>query len=155
MNVVWIVLACLAGLVPLLLVMSLISKATLAAMAGPLKARIAARLSDRDIVSSDLRANFFGLESKGAAQLRGNGALVLTRSAIHFFQFLPARDFEVPLASVREVSLVRSHLGKSVGYRLLKVRFEGDAGPDSIAWYVPEAEAWQRKVESARGDVSA
>ncbi len=155
MTVVWIVLGVVVGFSVLLAVISLASRAAFAAMKGPLTARIAARVPDVEIVHRDLRANNFGLESKGKLQMRGNGALVLTKTAIHFFQLVPSSELEVPLASLKEVSLVRSHLGKYVGYRLLKVRFETANGSDSIAWFVPNAEDWRRKVEELRGGAAA
>lgn len=112
--------------------------------------RIAARLAEGDILLRELRANSLVVESKGKLQARGNGGLVLTKTTLHFFQLLPQSELQVPLASVREVSLVRSHLGKTIGYRLLKVRYDTAEGSDSVAWYVPDPEKWQRTLESSR-----
>jgi hypothetical protein len=117
---------------------------------GPFAAARWARGDWRWHLLRELRANSLGIESKGKLQARGNGGLVLTKTSLHFFQFLPESELQVPLASVREVSLVRSHLGKTIGYRLLKVRYDTAEGSDSVAWYVPDPEEWQRKLESGR-----
>jgi len=45
---------------------------------------------------------------------------------------------------------MRSHLGKSVGRRLLRVVFHNDSGDlDSIAWYVRDVDNLVRALESA------
>lgn len=150
MSVIGVVGLVVLGIAVLLLGIGLAARAAQAAIAGPLAERVAANVPETEIVRRDLRANFFGLQSKGPAQLRGNGALVLTRNALRFFQLVPASEIVVPLADVREATLVRSHLGKSVGYSLLKVTFSSGGTTDSIAWFVPEAEAWRAAVDAAR-----
>jgi hypothetical protein len=82
-------------------------------------------------------ANNFGVTSKGALQVRGNGALVLTNEALHFLA-IASDDLTIPRGAIRATSLVRSHLGKSVGRQLLKIDYEGD----SVAFFVEEPEAW-------------
>jgi hypothetical protein len=97
-------------------------------------------------------ANFFGQESRGVAQLRGNGTLVLTDSELYFELLIPRREFRIPLASIQAIETVSSHLGKTVGRPLLKVVFLNEAGQnDSIAWYVPDVEGLKQAIESARG----
>lgn len=115
---------------------------------GPkLEARIAEVHKPEEIVFKDVRANNFGLESKGAMQARGNGALVLTARELHFFQLVPAREFRIPLDSIVEVKTVRSHLGKSVGRALLYVAFAVDGRQDAMAWSVVDVEAWLSKLQ--------
>jgi hypothetical protein len=145
-SVLGIVVACIVGMVLLLVVISIASKVALAAIKGPLERRVAARLAEEDIVFRDLRANNFGIESKGRFQQRGNGALVLTKASLFFFQLVPESVHEVPLDALRDVTLVRSHLGKTVGYRLLKIRYATPQGDDSVAWYVIDPEEWQRRL---------
>jgi hypothetical protein len=82
-------------------------------------------------------ANNFGVTSKGVAQLRGNGALVLTTDALNFLS-LASDDLAIPRSAIRSASLVGSHLGKTVGRKLLKVEYEGD----SVAFFVEDPEAW-------------
>ena len=115
---------------------------------GPkLEARVTKVYKPEEIVFQDLRANNFGLESKGAMQARGNGALVLTARELHFFQLIPARDVRIPLDSIDEVKTVRSHLGKTVGRSLLHVSFTVDGHHDAMAWSVTDVEAWLAKLE--------
>lgn len=108
-----------------------------------IEAAAAARFPGETVVLSDPDANFFGLQSRGASQVRGNGALVLVDSALWFQQMLPEQDLVIPVADVRAIDLVDGHLGKSVGHKLLHVRFRGDAGDDAAAWYVDDPEAWR------------
>jgi len=148
MTALWIVLGCVAGMGLLLVVISLASKAALAAIKGPIERRIAARLTDADILFREVGANSLGVESKGKFQSRGNGGLVLTATTLHFFQLIPESELQIPLSSVREVSLVRWHLGKTVGYRLLKVRYDTPQGSDSVAWFVPDPDAWVQRLRA-------
>lgn len=115
---------------------------------GPkLEARIAQVYKPEEIVFKDVRANNFGLESKGPVQARGNGALVLTARELHFFQLVPTREFRIPLDSIVEVKTVRSHLGKSVGRSLLHVSFAVEGRQDAMAWSVVDVEAWRSKLQ--------
>lgn len=98
-------------------------------------------------------ANFFGQESRGTAQVRGNGTLILTDTELYFEQLVPRREFHIPLSSITAVETPRSHLGKSVGRPLLKVAYRDDEGnPDSIAWYVTNLDTVQSTLESALGE---
>ena len=98
----------------------------------------------------DLTANSFGLESAGVWQVRGNGGLVLTEKALHFFMFLPQRDLRVPLDAITELTLTKSHLGKATIYDLLKVRFSAEDKTDSIAWYLTDPQAWKDRIEELK-----
>lgn len=108
--------------------------------------RVAAAIDPADILLQDLGANFFGLESAGVMQVRGNGALVLTPDAIEFFMLIPARRMTIPLADVTRVELVMGHLGKTVFRRLLKVQFTRDGKPDSVAWLVRDPAGWRDRI---------
>ena len=77
--------------------------------------RIAESIPDAaQILLQDSGANFFGLESLGGMQLRGNGGLVLTSGCLYFCMLLPRRELKISLEEIEETSLVRSHCGKSV-----------------------------------------
>ena len=96
-------------------------------------------------------ANYFGRESAALGQVRGNGALVLTRDALHFFLALPRRELTIPLPSVKAVSLPRSHRGKTVFRPLLRVDFRQEDGTaDAAAWYVRNPQDWKQALENAR-----
>jgi hypothetical protein len=88
-------------------------------------------------------ARGLGLESRGAGQVRGNGWLVLTPDELRFRQWVPQRDTRIPLDAVTTVETKRVWLGKSVGSRLLCVRWRTpDGTEDAMAWEVPELDAW-------------
>jgi len=99
------------------------------------------------IVRQMIGANFFGQSSRGMGQIRGNGALVLTPSALHFIMFLPREELTIPLETVTSVSTPRSHLGKTVGWRLLKVDYRSPSGEDAAAWAVQDVDEWASSVE--------
>ena len=88
-------------------------------------------------------ARGLGLESRGAGQVRGNGWLVLTPDELRFRQWVPRRDTRIPLEAVTAVETRRAWLGKTVGSRLLCVRWRTpDGTEDAMAWQVPELDAW-------------
>lgn len=150
-----VVLVVVAASVAALVLLSLFQKGVLAALKGPLSARVRVRYPDEaQVLAADYGANSFGLESKGKLQLRGNGALVLTPKELRFFQYMPESEVEIPLTKITEISFVRSHLGKATPYRLLKVQFAGQAGPDSIAVFVRDPDAMRTQLEQARSAAS-
>jgi len=88
-------------------------------------------------------ARGLGLESRGARQVRGNGWLVLTPDELRFRQWVPDRETCIPLAGVTAVATPRWWLDKSVGSRLLCVRWRGaDGTEDAMAWQVRDLDGW-------------
>jgi hypothetical protein len=85
-----------------------------------------------------------GLESRGSTQTRGNGWLLLTPGELRFRQWIPDRETRVARADVTAVETPKSWLGKSVGSRLLCVRWPGDA----MAWEVRDLDAWLAALSS-------
>ena len=84
-----------------------------------------------------------GLMSLGRTQIRGNGTLALTADELRFQQWVPRRVVRIPLDRVTEVTTERWWLGKTVGRRLLCVRWQTDAGgADAMAWQVRDLDAW-------------
>lgn len=147
-TIAWIVLG-VAALIMLVIVVPMI---VIRFIRGPLEARIAAEFPEHDVIKKDLTANCFGLESAGALQVRGNGALVLTERALIFFMFLPKKEIRIMRDSVTDVALVKSHLGKATIFDLLKVWFKVNGAEDSIAWYVPDAGEWKSRIEGLTSD---
>ena len=115
------------------------------------RAAIDARYPATDVLLSETLAQSYGEESKGVTQVRGNGALALTRSEIFFLLYVPERELRIPVASIQDVTHPRSHLGKSGGARLLHVRWTRDGASDAIAWRVPDPDAWKAKIDALRG----
>ena len=114
-------------------------------------ARLAATYPPERMLLSETMANFFGEQSRGPAQARGNGGLVLSEDSLVFHMLVPDRTITIPLDDVREVSLVRSHLGKSVRRDLLHVVYAVPDGTDAIAWFVRDPETWRRELEARSG----
>jgi hypothetical protein len=110
-------------------------------------AEVGRNFRDRNVVIHDSAANYFGLKSRAGKQLRGNGILVMTDEEIYFRMLLPSREVRIPLSMIKSVSHPRSHAGRSVGRRLLRVDFEDDSGQtDAAGWYVRDPEAWARAI---------
>jgi hypothetical protein len=81
-------------------------------------------LRDEGVVMAERMANFFGLLSKSAGHVRGNGALVLTKHALEFFMFVPKKHFTFSLDSITRLDDPKWWPGKSVGKRLVAVDYE-------------------------------
>ena len=93
-------------------------------------------------------ANFFGIESLGVIQVRGNGILLLTDTDLVFGMFRPTRDFLIPLALIEKIELEESHLTKTVFQPLLKVHFTTEKGDaDSVAYWVANPTEWKNVLE--------
>ncbi len=96
-------------------------------------------------------ANFYGQESKGKMQMRGNGILALTDTELYFEQLVPRREYRIPLSAVQGIETPSSYLGKTNFRPLLKVVFQNDAGQtDSMGWLVPDVEGARQAIEAAR-----
>ncbi|MCI0354243.1 MAG: hypothetical protein L0099_04260 [Acidobacteria bacterium] len=99
----------------------------------------------------DAGALFFGQQSRGVRQLRGNGTLIVTDSDILFQQWVLNREFRIPLAAIQSIENPTSFLGKWQGVPLLKINFLNDSGQaDAIAWRVRDLSGVQRVIEEAR-----
>ncbi|RMD73560.1 MAG: hypothetical protein D6823_13145 [Chloroflexi bacterium] len=80
-------------------------------------------------------ASFFGKESRGVTQLRGNGTLILTDSELIFELWVPNTAFRIPLRSIQALENPTSFLGKSRVTPLLKVVYTNAQGStDAMAW---------------------
>jgi hypothetical protein len=94
----------------------------------------------------DNGANLIGLQSRGGAQLRGNGCLGLSRDSLWFVQWVPRKSLQIPRSAITSVEETRAHAGKA-GPLMLKVTFTQDGQTDSIAWVVRDLEGWKRVLE--------
>ena len=102
----------------------------------------------KNIILSSRGANFFGQESKGLGQVRGNGVLLLTDKELYFGMWTPKKELRIPLVAVKSVETPKSFLGKSVLRKLLKVTFENDLGDiDAVAWYIKDLVPWTQDLE--------
>jgi hypothetical protein len=99
----------------------------------------------------DRAASFFGQESRGVTQMRGNGTLILTDSDLVFEMWVPNREFRIPLRSIQAIENPNSFLGKSRFTPLLKVVYTNDQGvTDAMAWQVRDLGGWMRLINEAR-----
>lgn len=99
----------------------------------------------------DRAASFFGQESRGVTQLRGNGTLILTQTELIFEVWLPNKTFRIPLGSMQSLENPRSFLGKSRFTPLLKVVYTNEQGTtDAMAWQVPDLTSWMQYINEAR-----
>lgn len=118
------------------------------------RTRADAALSGTPKLKTDNGANFFGLESKGMGQIRGNGTLTLTPDTLHFFMAVPANHFEIPLARIQEISHPNSHCGKGCIVPLLKITFTTEQGStDSIAFALRNSKGWAGEILRAKAGV--
>lgn len=106
--------------------------------------RLDAELAGQPILLRDDMANFFGLASQGAVQMRGNGSLALTRDTLTFVLALSKRPpLSIPRSAIQKVESTRSHLGRSVFRPLLTVHFVTPTGEtDVVAWLVRDLDRW-------------
>ena len=88
------------------------------------------------------QAQGFGLQSKGKAQVRGTGWLSLTDDELVFRMWWPRRETRIPRSAITAVETPRGWLGKSVGARLLCVRWASATGEDAMAWHVRDLDEW-------------
>jgi hypothetical protein len=142
-GVLGILLPVLAGLIVLFAVVRLV----VGYFGRKFNETIKKKFAGKQIVRQSTGANFFGQSSRGVGQIRGNGALVLTPSELYFIMFVPRKELTIPLQSVTSVSTPRSHLGKTVGWRLLRVDYRSPSGEDAAAWAVQDVDEWASSVE--------
>jgi hypothetical protein len=106
--------------------------------------QVRARLGADRILLIDERANSFGVESGGKAQIRGNGCLALTAGELLFLMWIPRRELRIERGRITSVERASSHLGKSIFRPLLRIRFIDELGrADSVAWFVRDLQAWE------------
>ena len=99
----------------------------------------------------DRAASFFGQESRGVTQLRGNGTLILTDSELIFELWVPHREFRIPLRRIQSLENPTVFLGKSRFTPLLKVVYTNEQGrTDAMAWQVPDLSNWMRWINEMR-----
>ncbi|MHA1111328.1 MAG: hypothetical protein ACTSRE_09515 [Promethearchaeota archaeon] len=101
------------------------------------------------MVISAQNVNYFGQESKGLGQVRGNGSLILTDSELYYEMWAPKRVLRIPRNSILRVEnpSPKWHLKKSKSRPLLKIHFRNEKGEeDSAAWIVPHLEQWIQHV---------
>lgn len=93
-------------------------------------------------------ANFFGRQSLGVAQIRGNGVLVLSEEVLYFKMWALDKELSIPLASITGVETPKIFLGRTKMRPLLKVNFKNkDGNDDAAAWLLKNLPHWQSAIE--------
>jgi hypothetical protein len=93
------------------------------------------------------KANFFGRDSSGMKQLRGNGILALTREELQYHMFLPKKAWRIPLGRIQEIEHPRSFKGRSVFRELLVVSYRDENGfPERIGILVEDPRQWAADI---------
>ncbi len=107
-------------------------------------AEATATITAEGILRTAASANFFGQQSSGIAQIRGNGFLALTNSRIYFLSiYSPRREISITWDRVVGVEKPRSFLGKTKFRPLLKIVFRNENGErDAAAWLVSDTDGW-------------
>ncbi len=101
------------------------------------------RYKKEQIILEDVGVNYFGMQSKGNIQVRGNGILVLSDVDLFFIMLLPQQELIIPTSSITSLSTPKSFLGKTKGRELLCVTFVVDGVEDSVAWLVSDLDYWK------------
>ncbi|NHK32911.1 MAG: hypothetical protein FK730_16305 [Asgard group archaeon] len=114
--------------------------------------KIIENFPNQDIIRVFAGANFFGQESVGVWQFRGNGVLILTSEELYFELWMPKnRSCRIPIQSIVKVETTKWHLKKTKNRILLKVVFINENGEtDSAAWLIRDLEQWINAIEKIR-----
>lgn len=145
MNIGIIIGASVIGGVTLLLI---ILNMFFTSLRKKLEKHIRNNFDKEEIIGATTRANFFGVQSKGGKQLRGNGALVLTKDRLCFIRGVPQSVYTIPTKTITQVSLPKSFNGKSVFSKLLCVHHSVEGGKDAMAWAVNAPDKWKKAIET-------
>ena len=131
-----------------ILLLFLVFRTVLSSVRKKLETAVRERFHKKDIIGATLRANFFGEKSKGGKQVRGNGALILTKDILCFIRAVPEKEFVIPVGSIKEISLPKAFNGKSVLAPLLCVHYTDDDREDAMAWAIKEPDKWKKVIEA-------
>ena len=134
----------IGGITLLLIILNLF----FASLRKKLENHIRDNFDKEEIIGATTRANFFGVQSKGGKQLRGNGALVLTRDRLCFIRGVPQSVYSIPTKTITQVSLPKSFNGKTVFSKLLCVHHSVEGGKDAMAWSVKGPNKWKEAIET-------
>jgi hypothetical protein len=115
--------------VSVIFVLSMLKK-----LAGQKAQEVLKKFEGRKVYGVHSSANYFGQESLGMGQARGNGVLVLAEGELYFQMWAPKKEISIKFSDITGVETPKSHLGKTKGRKLLKVLFKNEQGQaDSAA----------------------
>ncbi len=105
------------------------------------------KFQNKNILAVSSSVNYFGRESLGMKQVRGNGILVLTNNELYYQMLLPRKELSIPVDHIIGIEDPVSFLGKSRSKPLLKVYFNTEKGTDSAAWLLENVNQWKSLLE--------
>lgn len=143
-NGLLIVISILAILViTLLILFSIIKKKRVEQISA-----VNAEFAEKRVLFSDYSANFFGRQSNGMKQIKGNGILLVTDQEVYFSLLMPRREITIPVKEIIAVKSETSFLGKSKFKPLLIVQFNGsDGNLDAVAWLIHDLSACISEIQ--------
>lgn len=113
--------------------------------------KILKNYSKQEIKAFSSNVNFFGEKSKGMTQIRGNGALLLTKERLYFQMWIPKKEIKIPLDKIENIEEVKSFFGKSKFRPLLKIEYIDENGQkNSAAWMVKNLQKWKSIINETR-----
>lgn len=144
----------LAGGLLVCAVIAVATRGLLRSLVAAAHARLEVLRPGAPAIRVDDRANFFGLASRGAMQLRGNGVLALYADEIVFVQLVVDRVIRIPLDAVVVVREVGGFRGKSIARPLLEVTWGAANAEDAAVWYVADLEGWRQAIVLAQAAIA-
>lgn len=139
-----IIISVICGIVFLLFFISFILKST----QKKLEKYILEKFDKNEILGATTRANFFGLKSLGSRQIRGNGAIVLTKDKLFSIRAKPFQELIIPLENISEISLPTSFNGRSVFKKLLCIHYQKKGQEEAVAWALTNPKEWKLSIEN-------
>jgi len=83
--------------------------------------------------------------------LRGNGLLVLTPNALHFWMWSPQKRLRIPIYNLLTADVVKSFAGRWGRLPMLHILFRDDTGSSyETAWSVTGAPRWVEEILSIK-----
>lgn len=149
MSAIWILLI-VFGSIGLIVGILLLVKRWFLSMIATARAKLDLIAAGRVPKLVDDRANFFGLESKSRAQVRGNGVLGLYERELIFVHLMIDRVLRIPVDSITEIATVKAWKGKTIFRDLLKVSWSTAGTPESVVWFVVDLPGWLDALRRAQ-----
>lgn len=103
--------------------------------------------TESEIIGVTTRANFFGLQSRGSRQLKGNGAIILTDENLFAIRAIPFKEIIIPTTNITAVSLQHSFNGKTILKKLLCIHYQDGGHEEALAYGVAHPEKWKLAIE--------